>query len=69
MSIEAHSRTILLSFSVLKLFRLFQSLLFLFNYFSSCTLLFSVSLSNSGFSCPFSLQILKNSNLATVVSS
>ena len=34
----------------------------------SCTLLFSVSLSNLEFSCPFSLQTLKNWNLEIVVS-
>ena len=38
-------------------------------FFSSCTLLFSVSLSNSEFSCPFSLQTLKNWNLEIVESS
>ena len=37
-------------------------------FFLSCTLLFSVSLSNLEFSCPFSLQNLKNWNLEIVVS-
>ena len=38
-------------------------------FLSSCALLFSVSLSNLEFSCPFSLQTLKKWNLETVVSS